>query len=189
MNTALLLVDIQNDYFPDGKMELTGSVEAAAKAWLLLDAFRRKNLPVIHVQHISVKEGASFFLPGTDGIKFYSSVQPVQGELFIQKHFPNSFRNTPLLNSLKSQKVQNLVICGMMTHMCIDATTRAAVDFGFDCIVASDACATKSLVYQGVTISAEHVHLSFLAALNSAYAKIICTDEIIKTILNVNDNS
>lgn len=184
MKTALVLVDIQKDYFPGGNMELQGSVEAAEKARQLLDTFRNKRIPVIHVQHISVREGATFFVPGTEGIKFYPSVQPIQNELYVQKHFPNSFRETPLLKTLSSFQVEQLIICGMMTHMCIDATTRAAFDHGFNCIVAADACATRSLQHQGVSIPAEYVHHSFLAALSSVYAKVMNTDEIIQQIVN-----
>lgn len=185
MNTALLLIDIQNDYFPGGRMELSGSNEAAIQARRLLNEFRieDKKISIIHIQHIATKEGAAFFLPNTNGVEFHSSVKPNMQETVIQKHFPNSFRNTELLDILKLREIKNLIICGMMTHMCIDATTRAAFDYGFNCIVASDACATRSLSFQGTTVPAEHVHLSFLAALNSVYAKVMLTDEIIQGVL------
>jgi nicotinamidase-related amidase len=70
----------------------------------------------------------------------------------------------------------------MMTHMCIDATTRAAFDYGFECLVAEDACATRALIHKGRNIPAEHVHLSFLAALNAVYAKVLNTDEIVSQL-------
>jgi nicotinamidase-related amidase len=183
MKTVLLLIDIQNDYFPGGRMELEGSDEAALQAQKLLTEFRKNKMPVVHIQHISVRKGATFFLPGTDGINFNSSVLPAEGETVIQKYYPNSFRGTNLLECLKTFEAENLIICGMMTHMCIDATTRAAFDNGFQCIVAEDACATKSLIFKGNTIPAEYVHQSFLAALSSVYAKILNTDEINKWIV------
>lgn len=172
MKTALLLVDIQNDYFPGGKMELSGSPEAAEKAAAILAEFRTKNLPVIHIQHIAARPGATFFLPGTAGIEFHESVKPVEGEAVFQKHFPNSFRNTPLLDHLRSLGIGRLVICGMMTHMCIDTTTRAAWDHGFVCTLIGSACATRSLSINGKTIPAEDVHNSFLAALNGTFAEV-----------------
>lgn len=172
MKTALLLVDIQNDYFPGGKMELSGSQEAAEKAAAVLAEFRTKNLPVIHIQHIAARPGATFFLPGTAGIEFHESVKPVEGEAVFQKHFPNSFRNTPLLDHLRTLEIGRLVICGMMTHMCIDTTTRAAWDHGFVCTLIGSACATRSLSINGKTISAEDVHNSFLAALNGTFAEV-----------------
>lgn len=178
MKNALLLIDIQKDYFPGGRMELEGSVEAARQASLLLNQFRAQGLPTVHIQHISLRHDASFFLPDTDGIKFHELIKPREGERVITKHFPNSFRETALFDHLKSLDVENLTICGMMTHMCVDATTRAAVDLGFTIVVAEDACATRALTYAGTTIPAEHVHKAFLAALKS-YGLVKGTDEIL----------
>ena len=178
MNTALLVIDIQNDYFPGGAMELAGSVEAGQRARKLIDAFRRKALPVIHVRHISTYPGATFFLPGTKGVEIHPDVSPREGETIITKHFPNSFRDTPLLAHLRDNKVTRLVVAGMMTHMCIDTTVRAAADFGFACSLAQDACATKSLSFGGVTVPAESVQTAFLAALNGLFAKVQSVDEV-----------
>ena len=182
MKTALVLVDIQNDYFPGGKMELEGSVEAGLRAQQLLSSFRQRKLPLVHVRHISTRPGATFFLPDTDGVRIHENVHPLEHEIVIQKHYPNSFRDTGLLDALRGEDIGRLVICGMMTHMCIDATTRAAFDYGFECLVAEDACATRALIHKGRNIPAEHVHLSFLAALNAVYAKVLNTDEIISQL-------
>ena len=173
MKTALLLVDIQNDYFPGGKMELEGALEAGLRARQLLSAFRQKMLPLVHVQHVSARPGATFI---------HENVHPLGQELVIQKHYPNSFRDTGLLAKLHEEQISRLVICGMMTHMCIDATTRAAFDLGFECLVAEDACATRSLIHRDQNIPAHHVHLSFLAALNAVYAKVLTTEEIVSQL-------
>ena len=178
MKTALLLIDIQKDYFPGGKMELEGSPQAAEQAFLLLDHFRAQGLTTVHIQHVSLRPEASFFLPGTDGVKIHESIAPLEGETIITKHFPNSFRETALLDHLKSLGVENLIVSGMMTHMCVDATTRAAVDLGFTVLVVEDACATRALTYAGTTIPAEHVHKAFLAALKS-YGQVERTQEIL----------
>jgi len=178
MKTALLLVDIQNDYFPGGRMELEGSVEAAARARLLLERFRALGLPVLHVQHLSTRPGATFFLPDTDGAKIQEAVRPLPSEEVLQKHFPNSFRGTPLLEQLRGAGIQRLVVGGMMTHLCIDATVRAAFDHGFACVVAGDACATRALVYGEQPIAAAQVHGAFLAALKGVYAEVLTAEEI-----------
>ena len=179
MNTALLLVDIQNDYFAGGANPLVGIEEAAGNAASILDFFRKKKLPVFHIQHISIKKDATFFLPNTEGVKIHQSVSPLSSEEVIQKYFPNSFRRTSLHEKLKAKQIEKIVICGAMSHMCIDATTRAAFDLGFSCVVINDACATKDLLYGNETIQAKHVHGSFMAALGSVYAQIInCTDFI-----------
>jgi len=173
---GLLLVDVQNDYFPAGRMELQGMVPASERASRLLQEFRRRGFPLFHVQHLSTRPGATFFLPGTPGSEIHESVRPAAGELLVQKHFPNSFRQTPLESHLQSVGLKELVICGAMSHMCIDATTRAAFDFGFGCTVIEDACATRDLQFKGEKIPAAAVHASFMSALASTYATILSAD-------------
>lgn len=180
--TCLILVDIQNDYFPGGSMELAGMEEAAANAKLLLEQCRKSGTPVVHIQHIAVRPGATFFVPGTDGAEINQMVAPAAGESIVIKNFPNSFRGTSLLELLAARQIKDLVICGAMSHMCIDATTRAAFDLGFDCTVVEDACATRDLQFQGRTVKAVDVHASFMAALAVPYARIVTTQEILRQI-------
>ncbi len=179
MKECLLLVDLQNDYFPGGKMALVDVEMAAQNAKALLRFFRERQLPVIHVQHVSKRPGAGFFLPGTEGVEIHQWVAPEEGELIVSKSFPNSFRDTELLETLKREQMGELLICGAMSHMCIDATTRAAFDLGFKCRVAEDACATRDLVFKGKTIKAKDVHGAFMSALSVPYAEIITAEEII----------
>ncbi len=179
MSEGLLLVDLQNDYFKGGRMELVDIEKAAANAKLLLKAFRARHLPVIHVQHISIRSGAGFFLPGTDGAAINPNVLPMKDEILVRKSFPNGFRDTELLGILKKSNVTDLTICGAMSHMCIDATTRAAFDLGFSCSVVEDACATKDLVFRGRTLKSADVHAAFMAALSVPYAEIVTTKQIV----------
>jgi len=178
MKTALLLIDIQNDYFPGGKMELEGPGEAAEKAALLLQCFRDHELDTVHIQHVSTRPDAGFFIPGDRGTDIHDSVAHFEGEPLVQKHYPNSFRETNLLELLKGWGIQRLIITGMMTHMCVDATARAAADLGFELLVAGDACATRALAYDGTTIPAGQVHKAFLAALKS-YGRVLTAEEIL----------
>lgn len=174
--TALLLVDIQNDYFPNGRMELHETEKAAENARKLLDFFRVQQLPLFHIRHLSVQPSASFFLPGTAGAEIHETVAPLPGETIIEKNYPNSFLHTSLLTRLQEMDIEQLVICGMMSHMCIDATTRAAADYGFRCTVIEDACTSPDLSRHGRTIPAADVHTAFMAALNGFYAVIETTD-------------
>ena len=178
MTQALLLIDIQNDYFPGGAMELVGSTAAAIQAGKLLQAFRRKALPVVHIQHVSTRAGATFFLPDTAGVQIHASVAPAEGEAVFRKHHPNSFRETPLLGHLRALDVTQLVIAGMMTHMCVDSTTRAAADLGFTCTLAHDACATRALVFGNTPVPAESVQAAFLAALSGLFASVLSAEEL-----------
>lgn len=179
MKQCLVLIDIQNDYFPNGKMELHNMADAAEKAKQLLEFFRQRDLPVVHIKHIAVRPDASFFLPQTEGVEINSAVSPIGGEKVIEKNYPNSFRDTGLLDELNDKAIDTLVICGAMSHMCIDATTRAAFDFGFTCVVAEDACATRNLMFNGKEVLSADVHAAFMAALSVPYAKILRAEEIV----------
>ncbi|MFH1155783.1 MAG: cysteine hydrolase family protein [Pseudomonadota bacterium] len=179
MKDALLIIDLQNDYFPGGAMELSGIIQAAANADALLKAYRQNHLPVIHIQHLSAASG-SFFIPKTPGLEIHESVRPMAGEPLIQKHFPNSFRETGLLDLLTGSKIQQLTVCGAMSHMCIDATVRAGFDLGFRCRVVSDACATRDLVFDNHTVPAREVHGAFMAALASVYATPVTTLAVLR---------
>jgi len=179
MNTALLLIDIQNDYFPGGNMEVSGSVEASFRARDVLDFFRKKEMPVIHVRHLSVRPGATFFLPGTPGVEIHENLTPLSTETVIEKNYPNCFRDTPLRAVLEKEGITRLVVAGMMTQMCVDATVRAAFDYAFACTLVHDACAARHLSFGGETVPAAHVHTAFLAALNGLYARVVSASEFI----------
>jgi nicotinamidase-related amidase len=181
-STALILVDIQNDYFPGGPMALEGIAAASENASRLLIRFREKNLPVVLIRHIAIQPGATFFLPDTLGSEIHPSVAPMTDETVIVKHFPNSFRETPLLDRLTKADVASVAVCGAMSHMCIDATVRAACDLGFQCQVAQDACATRTLTFGRETVPAVKVHAAFMAALSAAYARVLSTEELIGTL-------
>ncbi len=178
MHTALLLIDIQNDYFPGGRMELVDPLDAANQAYMLLQCFREHLGNHVHIQHVSLKPDAAFFIPGDRGTDIHDSVAHFEGEPLVQKHYPNSFRGTNLLELLKSWNIERVVIAGMMTHMCVDATARAAADLGFQIILAEDACATRALKYGETIIPAGHVHKAFLAALAS-YGQVMPSEQIL----------
>lgn len=181
MTCGLIIIDVQNDYFPGGKMSLVNAEQAGNNATRLLQAARKTGVAVIHIQHLATRTDATFFVPGTAGAEIYPGVIPLAGEDIIQKHYPNSFRDTSLQQVLLKKKIDQLVVCGMMTHMCVDATVRAAADIGYRCRVAADACATRDLVWEGRTIAAKNVHGAFLAALSGLYAEVLTTDYILKT--------
>ncbi|MCF6264745.1 MAG: cysteine hydrolase [Xanthomonadales bacterium] len=180
--TALIIVDLQNDYFQGGKWELEGTEGAAEKAAALLHSFRARELPVVHVRHEFPGTDAPFFVPNSDGAKVHSSVQELEAEPVVIKHQINGFKDTNLKEILENLSVDSVLICGAMSHMCIDAVTRAANDFGYNCTVAHDACATLELEFKGVTVPASHVHAAFMAALDFAYATVMSTDELLNEL-------
>ena len=178
MNQALLLIDIQNDYFPDGAMELVGSLAALGGARRLLEHFRKGNRPVYHVQHLSTRPGATFFIPNTPGADIHQDLTPRQGETIVSKNWPNSFFQTNLLELLRDTGITNLAVAGMMTHMCVDTTVRAARDLGFITTLYGDACATRDLTFDGTTVRAGDVQTAYLAALSGMFATVTKTDSL-----------
>jgi len=145
---------------------------------MILQCFRESGNPHVHIQHISLEPDATFFISGDRGTDIHDSAAHFEGEPIVYKHEPNSFLNTNLLELLKSWETERVVITGMMTHMCVDATARAASDLGFQVMIAEDACATRDLQYGNTTIPAELVHKAFLAALKS-YGRVLKSEEIL----------
>ena len=173
MPRALLLVDIQRDYFPGGAYPLVGSDAAADAAAGALARFRASAEPVIHVQHVWDAPDAQFFRPDSPGVAHDPRVAPAGDEPVIVKAKPNAFLDTELERRLRASGTDELVVAGMMTSMCVDATVRAAVDLGFSVTVLGDACAAPDLEHGGVEVPGTHVHAAFLAALADGYATVI----------------
>ncbi|MCW3465936.1 cysteine hydrolase family protein [Chitinophaga nivalis] len=176
MKTALLIIDVQNDYFEGGAHTLVNAAQAGQQVQQVLQTARKQQLPVVHIQHLAVNEGADFFLPNTTGAHIHACANPLPGETVITKNYPNSFRATTLLAHLQEHHITHLVICGMMTDVCVDATVRAAMDLGFTTTVIGDACATRNRELYGQTINADTIHQAYLAgmtALGGLYAQVI----------------
>jgi len=180
MKKGLIIIDVQNDYFKGGAMELVGMENAAENCRRLLDNFRAEGLPIFHVQHFSIQDGATFFIPHTNGCEIHERVTPKENEVLIRKNFPSAFRDTGLHDALQKSRVTELVVCGAMSHMCIDTTVRAAFDLGYSCRVISDACATRNLEFEGKMIQASDVHASFMASLQAPFATVMTAEEFLK---------
>ena len=163
IKTALLIVDIQDFYFPGDGPGLVNAESASLNAKKILEIFREKNQLVVHVRHKSDK-----------GFAIHKNVGPLTDEKVITKEEVNSFKNTDLLEYLKSNNISRLVIIGMQTQMCLEAAVRAGNDFGFECIVIHDACATRDLKFNDKTVKAEDVQISTLATIaGGGYGKVI----------------
>jgi nicotinamidase-related amidase len=161
--TALLIVDIQNFYFPGDGPGLVNAEQASLAAKEILHVFRERKQLVVHVRHKSAK-----------GFEIHKNVEPISGEKVITKEDVNSFQGTDLLEYLKSNNIDRLVIIGMQTQMCLEAAVRAAYDYGFECYVVQDACATRDLKYDDKVIKAEDVQFSTLATLkDGGYSRVI----------------
>lgn len=163
IKTALLIVDIQNFYFPGDGPGLVNAEQASLNAKEILEIFREKKQLVVHVRHKSKK-----------GFEIHKNVEPLPDEKVITKEEVNSFLGTDLLEYLKSNKINRLIIIGMQTQMCLEAAVRAGHDFGFECFVIRDACATRDVKFSDKTVKAEDVQTTILAIItDGGYGKVI----------------
>ncbi|GGY62440.1 cysteine hydrolase family protein [Pseudoduganella albidiflava] len=174
---AVVVVDLQNEYLPAGKLPLDGIHDALNNAARVIADARTRGELVVNVRHESADAQAPFFQRGTDGVQIHDAVAPLEGEPVIVKNFPNSFLKTPLKEMLDENGIEEVTVIGAMSHMCIDATARAASDFGYKTKVVHDACATRELEFNGSTVPAAQVHTALMSALAFGYASVISTDE------------
>lgn len=174
---ALIVIDVQNDYFPGGKCELHGIEASAANAARVLADARAKEDFIVHVHHEFEGDDAPFFAPGTEGAEIHPSMTPREGEATVLKHEVNAFLGTNLKELLDGQGVTDVTIVGDMSHMCIDAAARAASDHGFAVTVIEDACSSCDLEFNGEVIAAPDVHKAYMSALGFAYGEIKTTDD------------
>lgn len=171
MKKALLIIDVQNDYFPYGKCQLYKPEVALNTIKDLLEDFRKQNLPVIYIRHESIQ--GTFFIPNTDGVQIHKDIKPLDTEMVIVKHYPNSFYETKLQEKLIENEITELVICGMMTHMCVDTSVRSAKDLGYYVTLISDACATKDLEWNERKLPASFINDVYMASLNGKFAEVM----------------
>jgi len=164
-NYALLVIDVQNFYFPGGRSELVEPEKAAEKTLTAIQAARETGNPVIYIQHKSAS-----------GMEINEMVEPLPGEKIFVKEEVNSFLGTGLKEYIDGLATDTLVICGMQTQMCVEAAVRAAHDFGYHVYLLHDACATRNLRFDNREVAAADVHASTLAAMKS-YATVLSVEE------------
>ena len=175
---GLLIIDIQRDYFPGGAFPLVEPEAAAEAARRALDRFREGGEPVVHMQHIWDSPDAPFFRKGTEGTEIHPLLAPAEGETLITKAEPNGFLGTDLEQTLRAGVIDEVVVAGMMSSMCVDATVRAGADLGFGMTVVHDGCAAPDLDFEGTAIPGPLVHGAFMAALGDGYATVASSDEV-----------
>ena len=175
---GLLIIDIKRDYFPGGAIPLVEPEAAANAARDALAKFRASGEPVVHLQHVWDAPDATFMRPGTDGVEIHPLVAPAEGETVIQKAEPNGFLGTALEEELRKAGIDQVVVAGMMSSMCVDATVRAGADLGFGMTVIHDGCAAPDLEFDGTSVPGASVHAAFMAALGDGYATLVSSDEV-----------
>lgn len=177
---AFIIIDLQNDYYEGGKYPLVGINEATDNAVSLLNQVRKlDDYLIIHVRHefpVDPKD-APFFGKDTEGAQINDKIKNNPNEIVILKNHPNSFVDTDLQKILDEHKIKELTIVGAMAHMCVQGTTRAASEKGYQVTVVHDAVATRDLEFDGVVVPAKQVSAAVFSTLAFAYAKVSNTKE------------
>lgn len=172
--SSLVVIDAQREYV-DGALALPGVTPALDEIGALLARARALHVPVIHIVH----QGAGLFAPGTSGAEIAAAAAPAPGEPVLTKKLPNAFASTDLADRLHALKRGSIILIGFMTHMCVEATARAAIDLGFKAVVVASATATRDLPdpLTGGTVPAAEVQRNALAAMADRFATIMPTQK------------
>jgi nicotinamidase-related amidase len=169
--TALLLIDIQNDYWNPPRVPRERFVDAARE---LLALAREHGIAVVHVQQARRDPGKPGFQPGTPGFEIHESVRPLEGEARVVKHTPGSFFETNLEELLRDAGIENVIVSGIQTQKCCDTTTREASARGYRCFFASDAVETFDLTGpDGKTVGRDEIARAVFATLQNGFAEVL----------------
>ncbi|CAI3960429.1 Nicotinamidase-related amidase (PncA) (PDB:1ILW) [Commensalibacter communis] len=181
-NSVLMIIDLQNDYFPNGKFPLPNIESVSEQSKKILETARENSLPIIHIKHEWHSPEAPFFAHASEGSEINEIVKPLDNEHIVVKNYPNSFKETNVKSILDQHQCKNIIIIGAMAQMCVDATVRAGSDLGYDITVIHDAIAAQNSQFDNMNISAKEVHAVFMNALSLGYATVIDTKEIISQL-------
>jgi nicotinamidase-related amidase len=177
-STALVVIDIQREYFEGGKLYLPDGQPALMRAKKLVAFADAQRIPVFHVQHVGPAGGPLFARDGA-GVEFHHEIMPAPHHRVVQKTSPSSFVGTDLDELLKARGIQTLLICGLMTHMCVSTTARDARPRGYRAIVAGDACATRDIDgWDGGVVAHAALHRAALTAVSDSFAEVMSTEQV-----------
>lgn len=164
---ALIIIDVQNDYFKDGRFPLIQPELALDNILKLEKYFKENNQLIVYVQHVNFSKDAAFFEHDTPGVEIREEFDINDDSVIVQKQTPNSFF------------IEEVVISGMMTHLCVDSTTRTSKELGYSTTLVKDATATRDLEYDDSTVKAQDVQHAFISALAN-FSTVVSTEEYLK---------
>lgn len=157
MKKALLVIDLQNDYFPDGKFSLWNTEVTLNNIVRAIEAARAKGITVIHIQHIANPEMgiAPFFNQGTEGAKIHPRVLEAAPDApIVVKEFADSFEKTNLEETLSGMEITDLLVCGMMTQNCVTHTAISKSAERYNVCILPDCCTTVDEMIHTIALHA-----------------------------------
>lgn len=181
MKRALLVIDVQNEYFTGG-LRVTYPENSFENILKVIDSANDKEVPVILIQHASLSKNSETFIKWSHEWEIHEEVLKKRHDCIIEKNLPGSFTGTELNEFLKSKGIDTIVICGYMTQMCCDTTSRQAVDLGYNVEFLSDATGTLDISNYAGAVSAEELQRSILVTQAMRFSKVISSDEWIGII-------
>ncbi|EPR14330.1 cysteine hydrolase family protein [Ruminiclostridium papyrosolvens] len=181
MKRALLVIDVQNEYFT-GKLPVTYPSDSYGNILKVVDTANDKNIPVILIQHTSPGENAVTFKKGSSEWDIHPDLLLRKYNYIVEKYLPGSFTNTNLESVLKELDIDTVTITGYMTQMCCDTTARQAMHMGYSVEFLSDATGTLQFSNNAGTISAEDLHKAILVTQAARFSKVLSSDEWLKNL-------
>ena len=181
MNEALLVIDVQNEYFT-GSLPVTYPHGSIVNILQAMDAAHAARIPVVVIQHANKADGAATFRPGTPAWELHPDVKKRPHDLLVEKTLPGSFTGTHLGEWLKERGITTVTIAGYMTQMCCDTTARQAFHRGLSVKFLSDATGTLSITNRAGTISDADLHRAILVTQQMRFSQVMTTTEWIQLL-------
>ncbi len=176
MKRALLVIDVQNEYFT-GRLPITHPKDSFSNILKVIDAANEKELPVILIQHTAPSKDSKTFVKGSPEWEIHEEVLKRKYDCIIEKHLPGSFTGTGLEDVLKEKGIDTVVICGYMSQMCCDTTSRQAVHLGYQVEFLSDATGTLNISNYAGSVTAEERHRAIIVTQAMRFSKVMSSDE------------
>lgn len=175
MNRALLVIDVQNEYFT-GALPITHPVGHLERILRAMDGAREAGVPVVVIQHGFPQPDKPFFRKGTPGWELHPEVAARPKDHQIEKELPGSFTGTDLEPWLRDRGLDTVAIAGYMTHICCDTTARQAMHRGLNVEFLGDATGTLPLKNAAGEVSAEELQRSILCAQQMMISEVLDTE-------------
>ncbi|WP_194726205.1 cysteine hydrolase family protein [Noviherbaspirillum malthae] len=187
--TALIVIDFQQEYFEGGKLPIPDGRSALDKARELVAFADRSGIRVFHVQHVGASGGPLFAADGASSA-FHQDILPQPHHEQVRKTTASSFASTDLHARLQGQGIKTLIICGLMTHMCVSTTARDARPLGYQVIVAADASATRDIdAWDGGVVGHAELHRAALTEISDSFGEILRTADILALPVAADNNA
>ena len=182
MKRALLVIDVQNEYFAGGAMPVSHPPDSLRAITEAMDGAAENGVPIVVIQHGTENPEAKAFVKGSRGWRLKGEVDVRRRTVVIEKTMPGSFTGTNLEAWMKENSVDTLAITGYMTQLCCDTTARQAVHLGYKVEFLSDATGTLDISNSAGAVKAEELHRAILVSQQARFSKVVTTEEWINSL-------